>query len=304
MLTSMAKSVRIVEVGPRDGLQNESIVLSTDDKVEFINLLLKSGLTTIETTSFVRADKIPQMADSHELYTKLTKTNNDISYPCLVPNLKGLELAINAGVSEIAIFTSISETFNKKNINRTIEQSLHDIEDIVTKANSEKIKIRAYISTAFGCPYEGNMSVEKLIKMTETLQNFGAYDISIGDTIGVAAPTQVVKFLTSVKKHCDLNKLSMHFHDTEGRALSNILTSFELGVTSFDTSAGGLGGCPFAKGATGNVATEDVVSFFEAMGVSTGVNMEVLSEASQFILEKLNKHTTSKYLQSYLAKKK
>jgi hydroxymethylglutaryl-CoA lyase len=292
-------TIRLVEVGPRDGLQNEKTVLSTEDKLTFINMLIDAGLSTIEATSFVRADKVPQMADAHQLYRKLKHQN--ISYPCLVPNLKGLELALKANVKEIAVFTALSETFNKKNINRTIKESLTDIEDIVKSAIKEKLKIRAYISTAFGCPYEGNMEISTLVNMTSKLQAFGAYDISIGDTIGVARPEQVARYLDLVKHNCDLEKLSMHFHDTQRRALDNISISVDYGIRSFDTSAGGLGGCPFASGATGNVATEDVVNFFQKKSISTGVNLDLLTKASVFILEKLNKETTSTFLKSYMS---
>ena len=255
-------TIKLVEVGPRDGLQNEKKVLSTEEKLVFINMLIKAGLTKIEATSFVRPDIVPQMGDSSLLYSKLDQSNSLVSYPCLVPNLKGLEMAIKTEVKEIAIFTAISETFNKKNINRTIKESLKDIQEIIKYAKAENMKIRAYISTAFGCPYEGEMKTDDLVNMTLSLDDFGAYDISIGDTIGVAFPHQVSNYLEKVKAHCDLAKLSMHFHDTKERAIDNIKTSYDLGVTSFDTSAGGLGGCPFAKGATGNVATEDVVDFF------------------------------------------
>jgi hydroxymethylglutaryl-CoA lyase len=300
MLEDKKSQIKIVEVGPRDGLQNEKKVLTTDTKIKFINMLIDAGLTTIEATSFVRPDKIPQMKDSLQLYSQLNKTLEDVSYPCLVPNLKGLENAIESNVAEIAIFTATSETFNKKNINRSIKESLKDIGLIVKKAQEHKIKIRAYVSTAFGCPYEGEIDVNDLVTMTLALQDFGAYDISIGDTIGVAFPSQVETFIHKIKDKCHLDKLSMHFHDTNGRAMENIKTSYELGISSFDTSAGGLGGCPYAKGATGNVATEDVVSYFQSINVNTGINLELLTKASLYILNQLQKDTTSPYLQNYL----
>lgn len=305
MLSNLPKEIRIVEVGPRDGLQNEKQLLSTEDKSTYIKLLVEAGLKTIEATSFVRPDKVPQMGDAQELLTSLKSLEGQVALPCLVPNEKGLELAIKAGVKEIAVFTATSESFNKKNINASVDDSLANIKTMMAKAQEHQLKIRSYVSTAFGCPYEGlSKNTEQLIKMTEQLHQWGSYDISIGDTIGIASPTQVSDYLSKVKDSCPLDKLSMHFHDTRGRALSNILTSLELGVTSFDSSSGGLGGCPFAQGATGNVATEDVVGLMESMGIQTGIDMEKLAKASQFILGKLQRQTTSKFLQSYLSQGK
>ncbi len=296
--------MRIIEVGPRDGLQNESLPLKTEEKVEFINRLIKAGAKSIEVTSFVRAHKVPQMGDANDLYLALDHSLKDISYPCLVPNEKGLESALKANVKEIAVFTSISESFNKKNINRTIKESLLNIKNIIKIAKLEKIKTRAYISTAFHCPYEGEMERDDLVCASLKLLELGAYEVSVGDTIGRANPRQVIAYIEKMKQNCDVNQLAMHFHDTEGRALSNILAALEMGVSSFDSSAGGLGGCPFAKGATGNVATEDVISLMHSMGIETGIKMDLLVEASLYILEKLGKRTTSKYLQSYLSKRK
>lgn len=301
MFEKLPYKVNIVEVGPRDGLQNESFVVPTKDKIQYIEKLMSAGIKSIEATSFVKTDKIPQMSDGEEVFKELLKNPNyqKVSLSCLVPNLKGLERAIQSKVSEIAVFTATSETFNKKNINATIEESLKRVEDVCKEANKHQIKIRGYISTVFGCPYEGETSVPKLIEITKKLFEYGAYEVSLGDTIGVANPFQVKNILLELKKHIPFEKLSMHFHDTRGMALANILTSLELGISTFDSSSGGLGGCPYAQGATGNVATEDLVYMFHSMGIKTGIDLKLLSEASSFILNILGKTTPSKFLTAY-----
>lgn len=303
---SAHKKVRIVEVGPRDGLQNEKKTIPMEEKVEFIKKLASAGLRTIEVTSFVRAEKIPQMGDSHELYPIVAQSDwaNGLSMPCLVPNLKGLENAQKAGVKEVAVFSATSETFNQNNINASIDESLERIEGLSTKAQELGMSQRAYVSTVFGCPYEGPTSFEKLLKVCEKLFELGAYEVSLGDTIGVADPLQVQRVLTRLKTHFDLNHFSMHFHDTHGRALANILASVDFGVTSFDASAAGLGGCPYAPGATGNVATEDVVALFERMGIETGVELDKLVHASDQILKRLERAAPSRARTAYLASKK
>jgi hydroxymethylglutaryl-CoA lyase len=300
MLEHLPGKVRIVEVGPRDGLQNEKTIVSLEDKISFINKLIEAGLVNIEATSFVKKEKIPQMGDSSELFTALK--NSKANLISLVPNAKGLVEAIKVGVKEIAVFTATSNTFNKKNINATIDESLVKIEEVNTLAKNNNIKVRGYISTAFGCPYEGDTKISELLRIAHFMQSLGVYDVSIGDTIGVAHPLQVKKIIAEIKKEFSLNCFSMHFHDTNGMALANILTSLEMGITSFDSSAGGLGGCPYAVGALGNVATEDLVYLLHSMGIDTGVDMKKLADASTFILGKLNKTTTSKYLQAYLSK--
>lgn len=299
MLNNLPTKVRIVEVGPRDGLQNEKTIISLEDKISFIQKLIEAGLKNIEATSFVRKDKIPQMGDGSILFAAVK--NMPANFITLVPNLRGLEDAINVGVKEIAVFTSNSNTFNKKNINATIDESLVKIEEVMSVAKKNNIKIRGYISTAFGCPYEGETKVSEFIKIAHFLKNHGAYEVSIGDTIGVANPLQVKNFITEIKNDFPLPYFSMHFHDTRGMALANILTSLELGITSFDSSAGGLGGCPYAKGSLGNVATEDLVYLLDSLGIESGVDMKKLSVASCFIFSKLNRETSSKYLKAYLA---
>lgn len=306
MFENLPKSIHITEVGPRDGLQNEKAVLSTEHKIEFILRLQKAGLTAIEATSFVRPDRIPQMGDAFDLYTGLLAlTKEPVDYPCLVPNMKGLELALKAGVKEIALFTATSEEFNKKNINASIDESFKRMEEVVNEAKKHNLKLRGYVSTVFGCPYEGETSLEKLIEVASRLKDMGAYDISLGDTIGVGTPTQVVSVIDKLKSNFnDLNLFSMHFHDTRGMALTNVQTSLLNGITRFDSSAGGLGGCPYAKGATGNLATEDLVYLCHSLGIETGVDLDLLASASQFILEKVGHPSSSKFLTAYLANKK
>ncbi len=303
MFNKLPKSARIIEVGPRDGLQNEKVILGCAQKEKFIDMLVDAGLSTIEITSFVRADKIPQMGDASELFNTIKGKPyfGKINSPCLVPNEKGMEIAIQNGVAEIAIFTATSDSFNQKNINATTKESLERFIPVVKLAKENGIKVRGYISTVFGCPYEGETSVEVLMDTLKALKEMGCYEISLGDTIGVANPLQVKNILERVFKDYSPSEISMHFHDTRGLALANILASLEMGAINFDSSAAGLGGCPYAKGATGNVATEDVVYMLESMGVSTGVDMKKLAEASRYILQELNKTTASKYLTAYLA---
>lgn len=294
--------IRIVEVGPRDGLQNEKSILSTDDKFKFISLLTESGLKSIEVTSFVKAPAIPQMADATELFSLVNEklSNKGVSFPCLVPNMKGYETARGLGVKEIAVFTATSDTFTHKNINASVDESFERMKEVCESAKKDGIMVRGYVSTAFGCPYEGTMDVKKLVSVTKRLFELGVYEVSVGDTIGVAIPQQVRAYIRSLKNEFPIGKIAMHFHDTRGMALTNIYVSLEEGITTFDSSAGGLGGCPYAKGATGNVATEDVWYLLNSLGLDTGINLDKLVEASRFILEKVNRSTESKFLKAYL----
>jgi hydroxymethylglutaryl-CoA lyase len=293
--------IRIVEVGPRDGLQNEKTILATEDKFRFIELLAAAGLRTIEVTSFVKAPAIPQMADAAELFAKVRRElPTGIAFPCLVPNLKGFEAARNLGVEEIAVFTATSDAFTKKNINATVDESFARISEVAEAAKRDGVRVRGYVSTAFGCPYEGAMDVKKLIAVTKRLFDLGVYEVSVGDTIGVAVPGQVRAFIRALKSEFPVGKLAMHFHDTRGLAPTNIYVSLEEEITTFDASAGGLGGCPYAKGATGNVATEDVWYLLNSLGLQTGIDVEKLAAASRFILDKLNRQTDSKFLRAYL----
>ncbi len=286
------KKVKIVEVGPRDGLQNEKTLVSAEIKVEFIKNLAAAGLQTIEATSFVRADRIPQMADASEVYRGVAGLNIDL--PCLVPNLKGMEHALAAKVKSIAVFTATSNEFNKRNINATVEESLKRIGPVLEEAKKNNLKIRAYISTVFGCPYEGITSVEGLLKVMDFFHQHHVDEISLGDTTGVAIPIQVDEVLTNVNSRFGLEKVALHFHDTRSMALSNVLVGLEHGVAIYDSSAGGLGGCPYAKGATGNLATEDLVYLLRSHGIETGVDLNKLIEASSSVFKALNKSSESK----------
>jgi hydroxymethylglutaryl-CoA lyase len=303
MLKALPKKVRIVEVGPRDGLQNEKAIVSLEDKVLFIKKLSAAGLKEIEATSFVRAEKIPQMSDGAELYSELSKDPVlfQTKLISLVPNVKGMEAALKAGVKDIAVFTATSNTFNKKNINATIDESLKRIEEVMVLARKENIRTRGYISTVFGCPYEGSTSLDVLKDVAHKLQDMGVYEVSLGDTIGIANPKQVCDVLEFLDKDFKKSFFSMHFHDTRGMAVANILTSLELGMLSFDSSAGGLGGCPYALGAAGNVATEDLVFLFHSMGIETGIDIEKLTDATSSILSKLKRESPSKYYKAYLS---
>lgn len=287
--------VRIFEVGPRDGLQNESQILSTETRLKFINLLAEAGHQDIEIGAFVNPEKIPQMAGSDEVQKQFSsdKTRN---YWTLVPNQRGFESALASGASHIAIFTAASETFNLKNINATIEGSFARFREFLPAAKKAKMKVRGYISTCFGCPYEGPVDPKKVLKVTEQMLKLGVSEISIGDTIGVATPYQVRDLTKKLLRLVGSKKLALHFHDTRGTALANILMGLETGVTTFDASAGGLGGCPFALKATGNVATEDLLYMLHGMGVKTGIDLAKHCKASLFIQEALQKKLPSHYL--------
>jgi hydroxymethylglutaryl-CoA lyase len=242
------------------------------------------------------------MGDATELF-KMVQSQLDfghLNFPCLVPNIQGYETAKKLGVKEIALFSATSDSFTKKNVNATVEETFNRMQEVAQEARKDGIKIRGYVSTAFGCPYEGTMDVAKLINVTDRFFKLGIYEVSVGDTIGVATPGQVRSFIKDLKTSFDSKNLAMHFHDTRGMALTNILVSLEEGISTFDSSAGGLGGCPYAKGATGNVATEDVWYLLHSMGCETGIEISKLAEASKFILEKINRPTESKFLRAYL----
>lgn len=299
---NLPRKVQIVEVGPRDGLQNEKTLIRTEDKFVFIEKLIGAGLKTIEVTSFVKSESIPQMKDAADLYSMVHKKygHSDISFPCLIPNMKGLVRALEVGVKDVALFTSTSNQFNLKNIQADIEESFQRMVPVVSEAKRSNLSLRGYVSTAFGCPYEGKIPFKKLQQVVGRFLNLGVEELSLGDTIGVATPREVQETLAGLQKSFKLKNLSMHFHDTRGMALANILVSLQMGITTFDSSAGGLGGCPYAKGATGNVATEDLLYLLNSLEIESAVAMEKLAEASTYILGLLNKETSSKYLKSYL----
>lgn len=290
---SIPVQVKIVEVGPRDGLQNEAKPVPTEIKIEFINRLSETGLSVIEATSFVSPKWIPQLADNAEVYSGITKKQG-IHYPVLVPNMKGFESALAVGVKEIAVFTTPSEAFSQRNTNCTIIESLQNITDILAAAKKEKIRVRAYLSCVLGCPYEGDMPPEKVAALTGKLLKMGCYEISLGDTIGVGTPLKVKRLLNAVSKQAPIKQLAVHFHDTYGQALANIYAALEFGVSIIDSSVAGLGGCPYAKGASGNVATEDVVYMLNGMHIETGIDLAKLVEAGKFISHYLDRQTQSK----------
>lgn len=292
--------VKIFEVGPRDGLQNEAEILTVEQKVQFISLLVAAGHKDIEAGAFVRADKIPQMADTRELISHLPQSKA-VHFWSLVPNDRGYQDAVQAGVKNIALFTAASETFNQKNINTSIDGSFERFKLFVPDAKKRKIKIRGYVSTAFGCPYEGKINPKAVLKVTERLASLGCDEISIGDTIGVANPSQVHGLSKKLLKLVGVKKLAFHFHDTRGTALANVLASLEDGVRIFDSSSAGIGGCPYAPGASGNVATDDLLYMLTEMGVETGINLKLQVKASEYIQTILGKKLPSKYLQAVLS---
>lgn len=289
--------VRIVEVGPRDGLQNEKAVVPTEAKVRFIEALAEAGLPVVEAGAFVHPKWVPQMADTAEVFRAISKRDG-VDYPVLVPNVKGLERALEAGVRSIAIFTAASETFNRRNINMSIDESFETFAPVVARARQEGIRIRGYVSCACGCPYEGAVPAEKVLEVAARLLDFGCYEVSIGDTIGSGTPLQVQGLTALLLQVIPRGRLAMHFHDTRGMAISNTLAALELGVSTFDASAGGLGGCPYAPGASGNMATEDLVYMLESIGIETGVDLERLVAASDVIAPFLDHPLPGKYLQS------
>jgi hydroxymethylglutaryl-CoA lyase len=281
-MASLSKSVKIVEVGPRDGLQNEKGIISAADKIKFIDLLSDTGLKTIEATSFVSPKWVPQLADAEEVYKGIHRKAG-VAYPVLVPNEKGMERALAAGVKEIAVFTAASESFNQKNINASIAESIERFKPVMAMAAKHSIKVRGYISTVIGCPYEGAIKPEAVARVAKDLAAIGCYEISLGDTIGVGTPLKAQAMLKAATAEVPMERLAVHFHDTYGQALANIHACLELGVAVVDSSTSGLGGCPYAKGATGNVATEDVLFMLTGMSIETGVDMTKLLAAGSFI---------------------
>jgi hydroxymethylglutaryl-CoA lyase len=290
----MSNHVKIVEVGPRDGLQNAQMHVSVDDRIDFINELSQTGLSVIEAGALVSPKWVPQMAGSDEVYQKIQKAQG-VSYPMLVPNEKGLERAIEIGVKEIALFVAASETFSQKNINKSIEESMILARELASSALSNGTRVRAYISCVMGCPYEGAISADRVCQITQDLLAMGCYEVSLGDTIGVGVPTQARGLIAALKKESvPASKLALHCHDTYGTALANIYAGYEEGVRVFDSSAGGLGGCPYAKGASGNVASEDLIHMFHKMGVKTGINFEKFCDVTEKFLNKVKISSSSK----------
>ena len=294
--------VKIVEVGPRDGLQNESAPVSTADKITLIESLADAGLKVIEAGSFVSPKWVPQMADSAAVLAGL-KPLPGVNLPVLVPNQKGLEAARSSGVKEIAVFLAASESFSQKNINCSIDESFERTAPVIAEALAAGLKVRGYLSCVLGCPYEGDISPSIVIKLAERLAKTGCYEISFGDTIGVGTPHRAKSLMKSAADSLGADKVAVHFHDTYGQALANVLACLDLGIGVVDSSVAGLGGCPYAKGASGNLATEDLVYMLNGLGVETGVSLDRLANAGAAICAKLGKRPTSKVAQALLAKK-
>ena len=293
--------VFIVDVGPRDGLQAEKELVSTETKIELVDRLTEAGLPSVEVGAFVSPKWVPQMADTAEVLAGIMQRDGT-RYPVLVPNEKGLERALKSGVGEIAIFGAASETFSQKNINCSIEESIERFQPVAQKAQDSGIEVRGYISCVLGCPYEGDVALENVVRVARALDAIGCYEISLGDTIGVGTPTRARAMVDAVADHVPVDRLALHFHDTYGQALANILSCMEAGVATVDTAVAGLGGCPYAPGASGNVATEDVVYMLQGMGIDTGVDLPALVEAGEFISAALGRAPTSKSAQAIAAK--
>lgn len=287
--------VTVKEVGPRDGLQNEPTFIQTEDKIAWINQLSQTGLTYIEVTSFVHPKWIPQLADAYEVASRIERVEG-VTYAALVPNKKGLEGALAANIDEVAVFMSASETHNRKNINKSIEETYVVLKEVIDEAKRENKTVRGYVSTVFGCPYEGAVSIERVISVSERLFELGIDELSLGDTIGVANPSQVQQTLEQLLKRFPAEKIALHFHNTRGMALANVFASLQMGITIFDSSLGGLGGCPYAPGASGNLATDDLVYMLTQMGIECVVQLEPLTEAARWIEEKIGRPLTSHHL--------
>jgi len=293
----MIKRATVVEVGPRDGLQNERALVSTADKIEFVNRLSAARHAVIEVSAFVSPKWVPQMADAAEVLAGITRRPGT-RYTALVPNLAGLDRAAKAGVTEIAIFAASSETFSRKNINQTIDDSLATYAQVCERALAAGMRVRGYLSTAFGCPFEGAVDPARVAEVAARLHEMGVFEFAISDTIGIAHPGQVPRVLDAVLARIPVHEIALHFHDTRGTALANVLASLSHGVATFDASSGGLGGCPYAPGAAGNLATDDLIYMLDGLGIETGVSLAGVSAASAFIQTKIDHPLPSRYAQA------
>ena len=291
------KHVTIVEVGPRDGLQNEQASVSAADKIEFVNRLTAAGLPVIEVSAFVSPKWVPQMSDAEEVFAGITRKHGT-RYSALVPNLAGLDRALQARVTDIAIFASSTETFSRRNINQSIDESLATYAQVCRRALAEGLRVRGYLSTAFGCPFEGDVAPAQVATVAEKIAGLGVYEVSVSDTIGIAHPGQVPRVLDAVLAHLPVDRVALHFHDTRGTALANVYAALPYGIATFDASAGGLGGCPYAPGAAGNLATDDLIYMLDGMGIETGVSLTELGQASAFIEAKLDHRLPSRVVQA------
>ncbi|XP_046362907.1 hydroxymethylglutaryl-CoA lyase, mitochondrial-like [Haliotis cracherodii] len=296
-IAGLPSFVKIVEVGPRDGLQNEKTIVPTETKIEFVNRLSEAGLPVIEVTSFVSPKWVPQMADHSEVMEGIHR-HDGVVYTVLTPNLKGFDAAMSAKANEVAIFGAASESFSKKNINCSIAESLQRFEEVTVAAKKHNIPVRGYVSCVLGCPYEKDVPPEKVADVAKSLYDMGCYEISLGDTIGVGTPRGMKNLIATVSKKVPVDRLAVHCHDTYGQALANIFAALQMGVSVVDSSVSGLGGCPYAKGASGNVSTEDVVYMMNGMAIKTGVNIHKLIEAGSFISNALGRKSGSKVSQA------
>lgn len=298
----LPSKVNVFEVGPRDGLQNEKVVLPLETKLTYIKSLMATGLKDIEVGAFVREDKIPQMANSNQIFKNLPTSK--INFWALVPNEKGLDRALDSGCRAIAVFTGSTDEFTKNNIGMTVSESLKIFETVLSRAKKEKLKTRAYVSTAWGCPYEGKVRPSKPVSITKQLIEMGADQISLGDTIGVATPLEVGNLLIKLHKEVKSDLIAGHFHDTRGTALANCLAAMQVGVKTLDSSSAGLGGCNYAPGASGNVSTEDLLYMLNGLGIKSGVDLDKICEASMIAIKGLARLPASKFLQAWLASAK
>ncbi len=294
---SLPRRVTVVEVGPRDGLQNEAVPLSVEDRVAFCDRLTAAGLPVVEVGAFVSPKWVPQMAGSDEVLRRVSKPEG-VRLPVLVPNRTGFDLARAAGAREIAVFTAASETFSRRNTNASIDESFSRFAEVVPEARREGMRVRGYVSTCFGCPYEGTVPPERVVAVARRLVDAGCDEVSIGDTIGVAVPTQVADLMGRLKGAIPADRLAAHFHDTRGTALANVLAALQEGIAVVDSSAGGLGGCPYAPGASGNLATEDLLYMLHGMGIETGVDLAAVAGASRALAARLGRELPSRYLQA------
>jgi hydroxymethylglutaryl-CoA lyase len=292
--------VTVVEVGPRDGLQNERALIGSADKIAFVDRLSAAGLPVIEVSAFVRPSWVPQMADAAEVFSGITRREGT-RYTALVPNLAGLERAHAAGVHEVGIFAAASDSFSQRNINQDVEASLDTYRAVCARASELKIRVRGYVSVAFGCPFEGEVAPARVAQVADALMNMGVFEVAISDTIGIAHPGRIRGVVAVVAERVPLHKVALHLHDTRGTALANVLSALELGITTFDASAGGLGGCPYAPGATGNLATEDLVYMLNGLGIETGIDLAALVQASAFIEPRVGHPLPSRYYRATAA---
>ena len=297
------RRITVVEVGPRDGLQNERVSVPTADKIAFVDRLSAANLPVIEVTAFVSPKWVPQMADGDAVFAGIARKPG-LRYTALVPNVAGLERAVEAGVREIAVFASATETFSRRNINQSIDESLDTYASVCTAAIASGMKVRAYLSTAFGCPFEGAVAPDRVADVAARLVDLGVFEVAISDTIGIAHPGQVPRVLDAVMARVPVGQLALHFHDTRGTALANVLASLPYGIATFDASVGGLGGCPYAPGAAGNLATDDLIYMLDGLGLETGVSLAAVTGASAFIASKIDHRLPSRYAQAQEARQR